>query len=123
MDVPIGLKSTALTLGDSPQWPLTLISVGMATGLVLTGVSSQLSDVYYCGVAAMWSQLIWQIWYVLRMHNACSVLLRLLSALDISKVGRYPRLEEPVDPIQLQQVCGRGAHSVDHRRALLELAS
>lgn len=73
MDVPIGLKSTALTLGDSPQWPLTLISVGMTTGLVLTGVSSQLSDVYYCGVAAMWSQLIWQIWYALRMHNACSI--------------------------------------------------
>jgi 4-hydroxybenzoate polyprenyltransferase len=56
------VKSTALTLGDRPQVPLSVLSVGMLSGLCLAGASCDLSAPFYCGAAAMWGHSLWQIW-------------------------------------------------------------
>jgi 4-hydroxybenzoate polyprenyltransferase len=61
-DRKLGLKSTSLHLGDEPQWALSAIAGGMLGGLTLSGLAVGLSPVYYCGVAAVGSQLMWQIW-------------------------------------------------------------
>jgi 4-hydroxybenzoate polyprenyltransferase len=57
-----GLKSTALFLGNNPQVPLSLLSIGMLGGLCATGVAADLSVPYFAGVGCMWSHTLWQIW-------------------------------------------------------------
>ena len=61
-DRKLGLRSTSLHLGDEPQWALTGIASGMLGGLSLSGLAVGLSPVYYCGVAGVGAQLLWQIW-------------------------------------------------------------
>jgi len=61
-DAKLGLKSTALYLGDSPQWPLSAVAVGMVGSLMLVGYEAELTLPYYVGVAGLSSHLAWQIW-------------------------------------------------------------
>ena len=61
-DSRLGLKSTALYLGDKPQLPLTLITSGMISGLFITGFTSELSLAYYVLVGGAGSHVLWQIW-------------------------------------------------------------
>jgi len=61
-DKKLGLKSTALTLGDHPQGPLTAIAAAAIAALTSTGVTADLSWAYYMGTSAFGSQLLWQIW-------------------------------------------------------------
>lgn len=61
-DVRVGVKSTARALGDRPQVPLTVISMGMVSGLCASGYMAELSLPFYCGVGLVEAQLLWQIW-------------------------------------------------------------
>lgn len=61
-DAKLGLKSTSLHLGDTPQVALTVIASGMIGGLTLTGYASELTFPFYIGVGAVGGQLLWQIW-------------------------------------------------------------
>ena len=61
-DRKLNLKSTALTLGDKPQLPLTGFATSMAGCLVAAGLSSDLSYPFYIGVTGIYSHLLWQIW-------------------------------------------------------------
>jgi 4-hydroxybenzoate polyprenyltransferase len=61
-DKKLGLKSTSLHLGDTPQVALTVIASGMISGLALTGYASDLTYPFYLGVGAVGGQLLWQIW-------------------------------------------------------------
>jgi len=61
-DAKIGLKSTALYLGDRPQPVLTGLSCVMLSGILMAGHSVHLTTPFYFGAAAMWVHSIWQIW-------------------------------------------------------------
>lgn len=61
-DAKLGLKSTSLHLGDTPQIALTVIASGMIGGLALSGYASELTYPFYLGVGAVGGQLLWQIW-------------------------------------------------------------
>ncbi len=61
-DRKLGLKSTALHLGDAPQWPLTCLAAAMTSGLVACGHMNDLTTPYYGGVALVTGHLLWQIW-------------------------------------------------------------
>ena len=63
-DLRIGLRSTSIYLGDKPQIPLTLLSLGMMAGLSTTGAMAELSLPFYAGLAAVETHLLWQIWTV-----------------------------------------------------------
>ena len=56
------MKSTALTLGDHPQIPLTILSVGLLGGLLTAGHTAALTYPYYIGTTFMWTHSLWQIW-------------------------------------------------------------
>lgn len=61
-DKKLQLKSTALTLGDKPQIPLTGFATAMVGGLALAGFSSDLTYPFYVGVSGVYAHLLWQIW-------------------------------------------------------------
>jgi 4-hydroxybenzoate polyprenyltransferase len=61
-DQRIGLKSTALTLGDEPQLALSGLSLGVLGGLVAAGSAASLSAPFFLGAAGMWTHCLWQIW-------------------------------------------------------------
>jgi 4-hydroxybenzoate polyprenyltransferase len=61
-DSKLGLKSTALYLGENPQWPLTALASAMTVGLLTTGSVAGLTLPYYGGVALVGTHMLWQIW-------------------------------------------------------------
>jgi 4-hydroxybenzoate polyprenyltransferase len=61
-DRKIGVKSVPLTLGDHPQWPLSIISTGMLGGMVLTGYQMEYTSPFYLATSAIYSHMLWQIW-------------------------------------------------------------
>lgn len=60
-DRKLGLKSTALTLGDDPRVPLSCLSVAMASFLALAGHGAALGPSFYVGTVAVGSHLLWQV--------------------------------------------------------------
>ncbi len=54
--------STALFLGDHPQIPLTLMSAGMMSSLLASGVMNGLSPYYYASIMPVAAHLMWQVW-------------------------------------------------------------
>lgn len=58
----LGLKSTALHLGDYPQKPLSIIAGLSTAGLAAAGYLADLSWPFYLGTAAVSTHLLWQIW-------------------------------------------------------------
>lgn len=77
-DVRIGVKSTARALGDHPQIPLSLISVGMASGLCLSGHMAGLSSPFYYGIGIVEAHMLWQIW-TMEAGNRANLWLRFSS--------------------------------------------
>jgi len=61
-DAKLGLKSTALTLGENPQIPLTIIAGGSLLSLTAAGASVSLAWPFYTGITGYGAHLLWQIW-------------------------------------------------------------
>lgn len=68
-DLKTGIKSVPVLLGDRPQWPLTAFCGAMYSGLLLTGLHSELSWPYYVGSSAASLHLLWQIWSADLTHS------------------------------------------------------
>ena len=60
--MPLGLKSTAIHFGDTPQLTLTATAAGMGAGLLATGILNELTLPYYVGTSAVMAHMLWQIW-------------------------------------------------------------
>lgn len=61
-DARLGLRSTAITFGDRPQWILSGLAAAMVSALGATGLAVGLTAPYYAGVAGVAAHLLWQIW-------------------------------------------------------------
>ena len=63
-DKKLGLKSTALTLGDQPQPTLTAVGAGSVVALSAAGWAAELGAPYFVGMGIFSGQLLWQVWSV-----------------------------------------------------------
>lgn len=61
-DKRLGLKSTALLLGERTPEVLTGFATFTCSGLALAGYNDGLAWPFYLGVAGAYSHLLWQIW-------------------------------------------------------------
>jgi 4-hydroxybenzoate polyprenyltransferase len=58
----VGVKSTSIYFGDSPQLVLSGLTLGTVSGLLLTGLAADLSSPFYVGTAAVGAHMLWQVW-------------------------------------------------------------
>ena len=61
-DKRLGLKSTALLLGDQTPQVLTGFATMMCSGLALAGYNDGLPWPFFAGLGGAYSHLLWQIW-------------------------------------------------------------
>ena len=61
-DKKIGVKSTAITFGESYKPILTAATTGFVATMGLSGYMAGVHEVYYCGIAAAGTHLLWQVW-------------------------------------------------------------
>ncbi|KAG9143854.1 hypothetical protein Leryth_011510 [Lithospermum erythrorhizon] len=63
-DIKVGVKSTALRLGDSTKKWVTVFSIACMCNLVLCGLVAKIGWPYYASLVVGSWQLIWQIWKI-----------------------------------------------------------
>jgi len=84
-DALIGVKSSALKLGEATRRWLWGFYGAMVLGLVLSGLAGHMGGIYFVGVAAATAHLVWQTW-TLEINNGTRCLMLFRSNRDFGLI-------------------------------------